>query len=221
MSSNGSTIGIVLIDRHLLFREGLRRILTTMPEVTIEGAAEGEGQALELIQKHLPDIVLLSSEIILSDGFQIVHSIKTRSPETKILIMGKIEDENLLICGLQAGIHGYLTEDCDIQCLFRAIRAVHLGELWVKRDLVVKYFHAFHDLIPKQRSTEAELTRVLSPREKEVLNHLASGRTNKEIAINLFISEKTVKNHLRSIFKKLKVNNRFQAGLYCTSSPAK
>jgi len=123
-------------------------------------------------------------------------------------------DEAMILKALKAGAKGYLSKDVGISDLIKAIQAVHQGELWVERKLMARFFEGEAIADPKGEDRSGKTKEGLTPREQEVLRFLTKGTTNKEIAKALFISEKTVKSHLNSIFRKLKVSRRLQAILY-------
>lgn len=214
MNVSETTITIAIIDEHVLFREGLRLILKDMPRVELAGEAVDEVQGLELIANCKPDIVLLDIAVLEENCTQFLHSVRTQSPETKILILGCSMNDNILITAIESGAKGYLSKESDTSTLYQAILSVDKGEIWVKRYFFTKYFESLSAEDSEHRSQEETLTNSLTPRQKEVLLFLAEGCTNREIANGLCISEKTVKCHLNNIFKKLNIHNRLEAILY-------
>jgi len=207
-------IKVVIADDHRLFREMLRLALRPEKNIKIVGEAATGRQAIDAINNFKPDVVLL--EIILPemDGIEVLPVIREKRPETKVLMLAAHKDEAKIFKALKAGAKGYVSKDASVSDLLKAIQTVHKGELWVERKQMARFFdrEAVHN--PKREGQPAKRKSVLTPREKEVLSFLSTGRTNKEIAKALFISEKTVKSHLNSIFRKLKVSHRLQAILH-------
>jgi len=210
----GSRIRIVIADDHGLFREMLRITLHREGSIKIVGEAANVRQTIDLISELKPDIVLLNSTMPEMDGIEILPEIRERNQKTKALMLTANKDEATIFKALRGGAKGYLSRDVSISNLIKAIQAVQKGELWIERKLMARFLEVEAILDSSRKGQAGKLKKVITPREKEVLRLLTTGRTNKEIAKALFISEKTVKSHLNSIFKKLNVTRRLQAILY-------
>jgi len=208
-----SKIRIVIVEDQRLFREGLRLILNGEESLEVVGEAGNGLQAIDVISSLKPDVVLLDITMPELSGIELIPIIRQKSPETKALMLTASKDEAKVLKSLKAGAKGYLSKNVSTSVLFKAIKVVHEGELWVERKLGANLFHesiaAYSDREYRQKNTKKNLT----PREQDVLCLLTKGCTNKEIANKLFISEKTVKSHLNKIFKKLKVSRRLDAVL--------
>lgn len=208
-------IKVVIVDDHRLFREMMSLALRQEKDIEIVGEAVNESQIIDVISDLKPDIVLLDNVMLEMNGNKILPTIREKSPNTKTLICTNDKDEYTIIKILRAGAKGYISKrDISISNLIKAIQAVHRGELWVERELIARFFE--REAVAGSR-TEVRTKgpkEVLTPREKEVLHILTTGCTNKEIAKALFISEKTVKTHLNSIFRKINVTRRLKAILY-------
>jgi DNA-binding NarL/FixJ family response regulator len=210
-------IRVVIADDHRLFREGLRLILRQEKGIKIVGEAATGPQTIHVISELKPDIVLLDITMPEMDGIQAIQPIREKSPKTKPLMLTASMDEAIIFKALKAGAKGYLSKDARISDLIRAIHAVHQGELWIERKLMARFFDEEAVADPGEEDQHLRTKGGLTPREQEVLRVLTTGSTNKEIGEALFISEKTVKTHLNSIFRKLNVTHRLQAILYAIS----
>ena len=204
-------IRIVIADGHRLFREGMCLILGQEKGIQIVGEALNGLQTINVVNELKPDVVLLDITIAKIDGTQVVLPIRQKSPKTKALMLTAALDEAMIFKSLKAGAKGYLSKDSSVSDLTKAIKAVHQGELWIERKLMSRFFDQEAIADSKGKNLHGRTKEGLTLREREVLSHLATGCTNKEIAQDLFISEKTVKTHLSSIFRKLKVTRRLQA----------
>jgi DNA-binding NarL/FixJ family response regulator len=204
-------IRIVIADGHRLFREGIRLLLSQEKDIQIVGEAVNGLQTINHVSTLKPDVVLLDITMAEMDGIQIIPPIREKSPKTKALMLTAAMDEATIFKSLKAGAKGYLSKNSSISDLTKAIKAVHRGEMWIGRKFMSKFFDQEAIADSKRRNPRATAKEELTPREQEVLSHLTRGSTNKEIAQDLFISEKTVKTHLNSIFRKLKVTRRLQA----------
>ncbi len=204
-------IRIVIADGHRLFREGMCLILGQEKGIQIVGEAVNELQTINVVNELKPDVVLLDITIAKINGTQVVLPIRQKSPKTKALMLTAALDEAMIFKSLKAGAKGYLSKDSSVSDLTKAIKAVHQGELWIERKLMSRFFDQETITDSKGGNPHGRTKEGLTPREQEVLHVLATGCTNKEIAQDLFISEKTVKTHLSSIFRKLKVTRRLQA----------
>jgi two-component system response regulator DegU len=210
----GQKIRIVIADDHRLLREGLLNMLRQEETIEVVGEAVNVLQAIDVIGNVKPDVVLLNTTMLESNGVQIIPVIKQRSLGSKPLMLAAATDDDMVLQALKAGAKGYLSKNTSMTSLMRAIKAVHQGELWVERKLIAKFFDSETTGDSGRKDAQTKKKESLTPREVEVLHLLTNGSTNKEIAEALFISEKTVKSHLNSIFKKLNVSRRLQAILY-------
>ena len=207
-------IRVVIAENHRLFREGLCMILKREEGIQIIGEAVNGLQTINVVTDLKPDVVLLDIRMPEIDGIQVIPSIRYKSPKTKALMLTGTMDEDRIFKSLKVGAKGYLSMDSSASDLAKAIKAVQRGELWVERKLMSKFFESEAANNSSGGNPRKKTFEGLTPREQEVLRHLAAGLSNKEIAEDLFISEKTVKSHLNSIFRKLKVTRRLQAILY-------
>ncbi len=207
----GGKIRVVIANDHGLFREMLRLAMRREGSVKIVGEAANGRQTIDVISDLKPDIVLLDSTMPEMGGIEVLPAIREKKLKTKALMLTANKSETVIFKALKGGAKGYLSKNVSISDLIKAIQAVHKGELWVERKLMAKFFDKEAITKPIEEGRARKPKMVLTPREKEILSILTTGCTNKEIAKALFISEKTVKSHLNSIFRKLNVTRRLQA----------
>lgn len=201
---------VLVADDHALIREGLSRILSIDSDIALVGEA-GDGK--ETVQKALEasvDVVLMDINMPEMNGIEACKAIKEQSPRTQIIALTIHEDEEYLFEMIKSGASAYLLKDVSPDQLIHTIKGVAQGESFIPPRLMARVFQEFNRLSSGPAGDTHELTR----RELEVLQLVARGANNRSIAEQLFISEKTVKNHLTNIFQKLDVADRTQAALY-------
>lgn len=210
---------IVIIDDHQLFREGVKRILEF--EKSFEVVAEGNDgtEAIELVEKHRPDVVLMDINMPNVNGIEATQNLVDNFPDSKVIILSIHDDENYVTHALKTGASGYMLKEMDADALIEAIKVVADGGSYlhpkVTHNLVKEYRRlASEEGSGNQFLRQMEIRRplhLLTRRECEVLQLLADGKSNRAIGDALFISEKTVKNHVSNILQKMNVNDRTQA----------
>ncbi len=206
-----SKIRIVIAEDHRLMREGLRLILGSEGNFEIVGEAANGLQAIDVISDLKPDVALVDIIMPKLNGIGVLRAVKRKSSGTKVLILLAGMDEEMALEAMMAGARGYLCEIGSVLDLIKGVRAVHEGEVWIQRKVMTKFFDTQGAASLGKDERPKKTREALTPREQEVLCLLTKGSTNKEIAQTLFISEKTVKSHLNSIFRKLNVSRRLQA----------
>ncbi len=203
-------IQIIVVDDHPLFREGV--VLTLNSEEDLQVIAEGKtaDDAVKLAGEHLPDLLLLDINIP-GGGLNVVAKISNLSPVTKIIMLTASEQEDDVVQALKAGARGYIVKGVTARELKTILRAVNNGEAYVTPTLAAALLSDFQ--VKKSNAKQKDPFDDLTEREREILELVASGMSNKEIAAKLFLSEKTVKHHMTNILQKLHVSNRVQAAL--------
>lgn len=202
---------ILIIDDHVLVREGLRLLLESEPGISVIGEAKGRADALALAQKERPDVILLDLDLGRESGLELIPDLLQAAPDARILVLTGVTDENAHRRALRTGALGILRKEVAGEVLLRAIDRVRSGEVWLDRSLAASLLQDF----PRAKETpkpapQAERIASLSPREMEIIICIGDGLSNKRIAERLFISETTVRHHLTSIFGKLGVNDRLE-----------
>lgn len=204
-------ISVVVADEERLFREAIHIILDQDADIEVVGEAANRLQTIETTRDHEPDVILIDISSSKNEGMAVLSEIIRQSPKTKPIALIRVNDEAKILRTLREGAKGYLSKNAPLSDLIKAVKAVDKGELWVQRKLMARFLDGQRVNAFKKKTLVDDKDDELTGREREVLNCLIKGCTNKEIAKALFISEKTVKNHLSSIFKKLNVNGRLQA----------
>jgi two-component system, NarL family, response regulator YdfI len=200
-------IRVLVADDHALVREGLRLILETEPDFELVAEAGNGAEAVELAAAHRPDVILMDLRMPELDGLEAIARIRRAEPDAAIVILTTYNEDDLMRRGLQAGARGYLLKDTDRETLFRSIRAAAGGETLLQPEMLTRLLSAAPAASASPGSSEAGLTE----RERQVLDGVARGERSKEIAVNLGITERTVKAHLASIYNKLGVDSRAAA----------
>jgi len=211
-------VRILIAVGHKLFQEGLRLILKDVETFEIVGLVNNGLQAIDVISDLKPDIVILDASLPELSGLEVLTIIKQKSPDTQALMITHANDEQAIIKAIRAGAKGYLSKNTNVADIVKAIQVVHQGEFWVQRKLVTRFINDDFMSDVGEKGLKQNKLDALTPREQEVLRSLIKGSTNKEIANELFISEKTVKSHLNQVFKKLNVSRRLEAILSAIKS---
>ena len=213
------TTKIVIIDDHQLFREGVKRILEF--EKTFQVAAEGNDgcEALQLVEEHHPDVVLMDINMPETNGIDATRQLVEKYPDSKVIILSIHDDENYVTHALKTGACGYLLKEMDADALIEAVKVVAAGGSYLHPKVTHNLVNEFRRLAAEEEGgnnyvLQMEVRRplhLLTRRECEVLQLLADGKSNRGIGDALYISEKTVKNHVSNILQKMNVNDRTQA----------
>ncbi|MFZ5652334.1 MAG: response regulator [Bacillota bacterium] len=209
-----SPIRVLIADDHMLVREGIIKILSLEEDIEIAGEAGDGQQAVKIALEKDVDIALLDVNMPVIDGIEACRLIKKSKPGTGIIALTIHDQEEYLFEFIRAGASAYLLKDVSHGQLVETIRGVAGGNSYIPPRLMASLLQEINRISVKQGFSRGPDDEQLTPREIEVLQHVAMGDSNKLIAKKLFISEKTVKNHLYRIFQKLDVEDRTQAALY-------
>jgi DNA-binding NarL/FixJ family response regulator len=205
-----NTICILIADDHSIVREGLKQLLDLEEDFKVVGQASNGVETIEQVKLLKPDVLLLDINMPVMNGINALRKIKEEGFKTNVVILTLHEDREYLLETMQIGATGYILKDSDSATLYRAIRDAYNGESYIQPKLAAELVKEFN----KPKGAKLKLENELTQREYEVLALIAEGHNNKEIAEELFISEKTVKNHVSNIFRKLNVSDRTQAAIY-------
>ena len=205
-----SPVRVLLVDDQALFREALSTLLEVRPEIEVVGQAGDGAEALGRAARTRPDVVLMDLRMPVLDGIAATRRLRTEQPDVKVLALTTFDGDEEVFAALRAGAVGYLLKDVSGDRLVEAVLAAARGESVLQPSVAAKVVARVASL-PEPTVTPPAIP--LSERELEVLRHLAEGRSNREIARALFLTEGTVKNHVTSVLSKLGVRDRTQAAL--------
>ncbi|MFT4294146.1 MAG: response regulator transcription factor [Micropruina sp.] len=203
-------IRVVLVDDHPVVRRGLRALLESLPGYTVVGEAADGVAAVREVQLTRPDVVLMDIRMPGQDGLEATRAIRTATPDVAVLMLTMLDEDDAVFAAMRAGARGYLLKGAEQQEIDRAIRAVAAGEAIFSPGVALRVISHFNGTAAAP-AAPSEPFPELTVREREVLDLVAAGLRNAAIAERLFLSQKTVANHLSSIFAKLSVDGRHQA----------
>ena len=211
-------IRILIADDHALLRQGIKNALSLEADLEVVGEAGSGEEVLNQVAHLKPDIVLLDINMPKGNGLEVTRQLAANFPSVRCIILTIHDDEYYVLEVIKAGASGYLLKDVEASMLIEAIRVVHAGESFIYPTLDKKLFSQISRLENEQTGEHSAPRRRnegrLTYREAEVLQLMAQGLSNHELAARLFLSEKTVKNHLTNIFRKIHVTDRTQAVIY-------
>ena len=199
MEIQGTKIRVMLADDHGILREGVRAILQRDEELDVVAEAGESREVVDLVTTVKPDVLVLDLVMPGLEGLEVFRLVRERAPETKILVFSGYMSDELIVQCLQAGAKGYLSKTAKTSDLVSAIKVVNSGGVWAEQRMMAKAL---------------EKNPTVTKRELDIIRLVSEGLRNKEIADKLGISEKTVKAHMHSVFKKLHVEHRLQVALY-------
>jgi DNA-binding NarL/FixJ family response regulator len=202
-------ITVLIVDDHSVVREGLRAFLELQDGIEVAGEAADGAEAINQARRLRPDVVLMDLVMPRLDGVQAMHGLRKGSPESRVIVLTSFLEDDRLLPAIQAGAAGYLLKNVEPTELARAIRAAHVGEAIIDPAVAARLVRAISAGAAVQVTEPEHLTR----REHQVLELIVGGRSNKRIALELQISEKTVKTHVGHLLAKLGVADRTQAAL--------
>jgi DNA-binding NarL/FixJ family response regulator len=204
-------IRILLVDDQALFREALCTLLAVQADFDVVAQANNGEEAIRLAALHKPDIVLMDLKMPVMDGVVATQRIRSALPDVKVIVLTTFDDDTSVYEGLRAGAIGYLLKDASPEKLYEAIRSAYRGEYFLLPQITAKVVAGLSKIPQPSQIWDAGDFTPLSQREIEILEWVARGLSNREIAERLVIAEGTVKNHMRNILGKLNVKDRMQA----------
>ena len=207
-------IRVLLVDDHQVVRRGLRTFLEVQDDIEVVGEAGDGAQGVALAEELRPDVVLMDVKMPGTDGIEALRLLKEAGNPARVLVVTSFTEHRTVVPALRAGAAGYVYKDVDPEALAGAIRSVHAGHVLLQPELASALLADDPLRAPQGRGG------TLTDREQEVLRHIADGRSNREIARALHLSEKTVKTHVSNILMKLDLADRTQAALWAVRNGA-
>lgn len=205
-------VRLVIAEDETMTREMLARLLALEDDIEVVGTASDGQRALTVVRAQKPDVLLTDIGMPQTNGIELTDLLRREMPDVKVVILTIYNDDDRVFAAIKAGARGYVLKDSPPEETIAAVRAAGRGEALLNPSLVSRVLSEFGRLAT-QRAADNAVFAELTDREREVLTEIGKGRRNKEIADTLFISEKTVKNHISNIFAKLEVNSRAEAAL--------
>jgi two-component system, NarL family, response regulator DevR len=211
MNNAMGKIKVLLVDDHEIVRLGLTTLLNDRPDLMVVGEAGTSAEAMQAVERHRPDVILMDIRIPGAGGIETTRLIRERYDATKVVILSSYANDELVIRAIQAGAVGYVLKQVGNEELLRAIFAAARGEALLDPTITTRLLSHVRE---NQRKADQEAFRVLSGREIDVLIELSTGQTNQEIAARLNLSEKTARNYVSTILEKLHLTNRTELAAY-------
>lgn len=208
------TIRLIIVDDHAMVRQGLKQMLGMEEDFEIIGEAEHGDEVIEKVLTLKPDVVLMDINLPGKNGIELTGELRRRIPAIKILALTADGDQYHLSQMIKSGASGYILKDAPSETLYEAIKTVARGDAYLPPNLLSVVLNEFRrtSIVEKKMVPPEELK--LTPREIEIIGYIAHGENNREIAKKLFISEKTVKNHVSNILRKMNLEDRTQVAVY-------
>ena len=204
-------IRIFVVDDHVLYRESLVAVLDAQRDLKVVGQGSTADESKARLSDSKPDVVLCEVKLAGQGGFDLLRDVPALSPNSRMIAISATETANDVVEAMRQGARGFLAKQCPLDLFLKCVRKVHSGEIWLNGPLTEAVLHAFGS---QQAPSKLDGKTELSRREMEVIQLVVQGYKNRDIAQSLFISEKTVKNHLSAVFNKLGVSDRLELTLY-------
>ena len=214
VDKSADAIRVLIVDDHALFRRGLQMVLEQESDIVVVGEGGDGAEAVSKTQELMPDVVLMDVRMPKRGGIEATKQIKEIAPHVKILMLTISDEEADLYDAIKAGATGYLLKEVSIEEVGAAIRSVQTGQSLISPSMASKLLSEFATMVKRADEKQSAPQPRLTDREMEVLKLVAKGRNNRDIAKELFISENTVKNHIRNILEKLHLHSRMEAVVY-------
>ncbi|GFZ33081.1 DNA-binding response regulator [Clostridium zeae] len=216
-------IKIIIVDDQEIVREGLKMILSLNEELEIIGEASNGQELLKLVETKRPEVVLMDIRMPVMNGIEATKLIKEKYPDIKIIILTTFNEDEYIFEGLKNGVDSYILKDSGSKEIIAAIKSVLEGEMLLNPKVTVKVINALNSMqinkeLPKGDKEIEKLISTLTPRELEVARHVLAGKTNKDIAMDLYVTEGTVKNYVSKVLEKLELKSRSELIVVLTNN---
>ncbi|MBV7276629.1 response regulator transcription factor [Clostridium sp. PL3] len=212
-------INVIVVDDQEIVREGIKMILSLDEEINILGEAENGKQLIMLLEKALPDVILIDVRMPIMDGVEATKIIKEKYKNVKVIILTTFNEDEYIFKAIKNGADGYLLKDAGSEYIIKAIKSVYNGAMLLDPEVTVKVVKAFNSITNEKQSQDKfdklnHKLNVLTPRELDVAKLVAQGKSNKDICKILFLTEGTVKNYVTKILEKLELNSRTELAVF-------
>lgn len=207
-------ISILIVDSQAAARQAIKRKVSLADEFIIVGEAESAAETIIKVLSLKPDVVLMDLNLPDKSGIELTKELIENAPEANVLLMAANNDQRHISKIIKAGALGYILKDVNGNTLQEAIKAVAQGDAYIQPCLLTKLINEFREILSDEKTIKPAADLGLTKRELEIVSYIACGQSNKDIARKLFISEKTVKNHVSSILKKMELDDRTQVAVY-------
>lgn len=211
MAKEREAVRVLIADDQAIFRDGLRKLMKSADDISIVGEAQDGVECIKLLPKLKPDVLLLDLRMPHKDGLAVLEEVKFDNLSTRVIILTAAEDDRNAVRAVRLGARGVVLKQFASELLIKSIRKVAEGEIWLNNRLTSEVLEAFKKSPETGRRREK---RLLSNREREIVQLVAQGFRNREIGEKLFIGEQTVKNHLHNMFEKIGITDRLELALY-------
>ena len=213
-AASAAPIRILLVDDHAVVREGVRMLLEGQSDLVLVAEAWDRAGTLAHLERERPDLVLLDLDLGGESGLEMLREIGAACPEARILVFTGVRDRDVHRRAMQLGAHGVVSKEKAASVLLTAIRKVWAGEAWIDRTMMSALLQEARQAPRRELDPQAARIASLTPREREIIGLIAQGNGTKRLAAELGVSEKTVRNHLVSIYDKLEVSDRLELAIY-------
>lgn len=207
-------VRVLIVDDHALFRRGLKMVLDNEEGIDVVGEAGDGAEAVTMAEETVPDVILMDVRMPKRSGIEATRSLKEMLPNAKILMLTVSDEEADLYEAIKAGASGYLLKEISIEEVAEAVRAAHSGQSLISPSMASKLLSEFAAMVKRSEEQPSLPGPRLTDRELQVLRLVAKGQNNRDIGAQLYISENTVKNHVRNILEKLHLHSRMEAVVY-------
>lgn len=208
------SISILIVDGQAPVRQAIKRKVSITDEITVVGEAQSADEVIFKVMSLKPNVVLMDLNLPEKNGIELTKELTEKAPETNVLLLAANSDQRPASKIIKAGALGYILKDVNANTLQEAIKAVANGEAYIQPCLLIKLVNEFREILSDEKTVKPPADLGLTQREMEIVSYIACGQSNKDIARKLFISEKTVKNHVSSILKKMELGDRTQVAVY-------
>lgn len=207
-------ISILIVDGQAHVRQALQRKLSLTDEISVIGEAQSAEEVIVKVMSLKPDVVLMDLNLPQKNGIELTKELIEKTPEVNVLLLATTDDQRRISKIIKAGALGYILKDANTVILQEAIMAVANGDAYIQPCLLTKLINEFREILSDEQTVKPPEDLGLTQREMEIVSYIACGQSNKDIARKLYISEKTVKNHVSSILKKMELGDRTQVAVY-------